>query len=212
MGEESTVEDPELTEETQPPSVEQDVIETLLDVDSAKEIKDLIDEAAEIRQPGDLEALKDTVNFIGDFFSSIDVGQTLGSVTNTNDLLGLEDADTLKKEVDSDLEAILKYYNTLTNRKLNIPNLLDIRTEEQLADVEDKYMVSLQDATTIGKENGAEIHAKFMSGQGVYLTPSSFVYATGESFEKGRVSDPNTMTRLQEFSEEMIRVTQALCS
>ena len=39
-----------------------------------------------------------------------------------------------------------------------------------------------------------------------------FVYVTGESFEKGRVSDPNTMTRLQEFSEEMVRVAQALCS
>ena len=39
-----------------------------------------------------------------------------------------------------------------------------------------------------------------------------FVYASGESFEKDRVSDTNTMTRLQEFSEEMIRVAQALCN
>ena len=39
-----------------------------------------------------------------------------------------------------------------------------------------------------------------------------FVYATGESFEKGRVSDPDLITRLQEFSEEMVRVAQALCS
>ena len=193
MGEESTVEDPEPTEETQPPSVEQDIetLNTLLDinVDSAKEIKDLLDEALEIRQPGDLQALKDTVNYIAEKTAEIgidDIEQDLGSVTNKNDLLGLEDATTLKKEIDSDLVTIGKYYNTLTNRKLNVPELLGITTDEQFANLEDKYMVSLQDATTIGKENGAKIHAEFMSGQGVYLTPSSFNYATGEKAEKSR--------------------------
>ena len=38
-----------------------------------------------------------------------------------------------------------------------------------------------------------------------------FVYATGESFDQGSVSDPDLRLRLKEFSDEMTRVTQALC-
>ena len=39
-----------------------------------------------------------------------------------------------------------------------------------------------------------------------------FVYATGESFGEASVSDPDLQLRLKEFSDEMIRVTQALCA
>lgn len=38
-----------------------------------------------------------------------------------------------------------------------------------------------------------------------------FVYATGESFDQDSVSDPDLQQRLKEFSDEMTRVTQALC-
>ena len=38
-----------------------------------------------------------------------------------------------------------------------------------------------------------------------------FVYATGESFGEDSVSDPDLQQRLKEFSNEMTRVTQALC-
>jgi FMN reductase len=37
-----------------------------------------------------------------------------------------------------------------------------------------------------------------------------FVYATGESFDQGSVSDPDLQQRLKEFSDEMSRVTRAL--
>ena len=39
-----------------------------------------------------------------------------------------------------------------------------------------------------------------------------FVYATGESFGEASVTDPDLQLRLKEFSDEMIRVTRALCA
>jgi FMN reductase len=38
-----------------------------------------------------------------------------------------------------------------------------------------------------------------------------FVYATGESFDQGSIIDEDLQQRLTEFSDEMTRVTQALC-
>ena len=88
-----------------------------------------------------------------------------------------------------------------------------------------KNLIELTGASWSGKVVGFACAAggksSYMSVMGIanslmldfraHIVPR-FVYATGESFEKGSVSDPDLITRLQEFSEEMVRVAQALCS
>lgn len=87
-----------------------------------------------------------------------------------------------------------------------------------------KNLIELTGASWTGKVVGFACAAggksSYMSVMGIanslmldfrcHILPR-FVYATGESFDQGSISGTDLQQRLKEFSNEMTRVTQALC-